>query len=548
MPTGGELVVEGLVRWGVEVVFGLPGVQMDWLYDALAREGSIRVIHTRHEQATSYMADGYARATGRVGTCAVVPGPGVLNAGAGLATAFACNSPVLCVAGQVFARDLGRGRGALHEIPDQLAVLRGVVGWAERATRPEEIPGVVDAAFARLTGPGRLRPAAIEIGWDALMAEAAPQRTSSGPASPTPATVDAAAVEAAAALLADADRPLIWAGGGAMDAGDELLALARTLGAPIVVTAQGKGAVSDREPFVLPTTAGYSLLDRTDVLVIVGSRFVGATGRPRLGEGGRVVRVDVDPAEIARDLVPDAALVTDAAAGCRALADALATASGGPGGSDSGKGPDRLAAAAELKAATSAGLAERFEELAGYCGALRSAVPDDGILVDEMTQVGYFARNGYPVYQPRTYLGSGYQGTLGFGYPTALGAKVGSPGRVVVSIAGDGGFLYSPGELATAVHHDIGVVVVVFNDNAFGNVKRIQSQTFGREIASTLHNPDFVALARSFGMAAERAHGPEELHEVLAGAVAQGGPALIEVPIGPQPDIWPILTGRETVA
>jgi acetolactate synthase I/II/III large subunit len=310
----------------------------------------------------------------------------------------------------------------------------------------------------------------------------------------------------------------------------------------VVLTAEGKGAVPYSDPHVIPLTGGYSLLGETDAIVIVGSRFVGAVGATPLPDGTRVVRIDIDPEEMDRDITPDVALLGDAGPACTALAEALGTVRGG----DDEEGRNRMARVAELRSAIAAGLAERFGELAGYCSALRQALGDDGILVDEMTQVGYFGRNGYPVNRPRTYIGSGYQGTLGFGYATSLGVKVGRPEVPVVSISGDGGFLYNVGELATAVHHGIGVVAVVFDDGAFGNVKRIQSQTFGREIASTLTNPDFVALGASFGMAAYRATDAAALQETLDAALGLGAPALIEVPIGPQPDVWPILTGRET--
>lgn len=488
------------------------------------------------------MADGYARATGRVGVCAVVPGPGVLNAGAALSTAYACNSPVLCLVGQVPNPDLGRGRGALHEIPDQLAVLRGTIGWAEHATRPEQVPELVDAAFTYLCRPGRHRPAAIELPWDVLMATS---EATYPPRPPLPAaqTPDAAAIEAAAHRLGTAQRPLIWAGGGTMDAGAELLALADVLDAPIVLTTEAKGAVAANHPRVLPSVAATTLLPRADAVVVVGSRFFTSSGEPRVADGAVVIRIDVDPDELTRTAVPSIGIEADAGLACTALAAAI-DAYRGPAPRANGGVTREIA---ELGTAITESFAERFEELAAYCAAVRAALPDAGILVDEMTQVGYFARNGFPAYAPRTYLGSGYQGTLGFGFATALGAKVGRPDRAVVSLTGDGGFMYNVAELATAVQHGIAVVVVLFDDGAFGNVKRIQSRTFGREIASTLNNPDFVALARSFGVDGRRAESPGALAACIADALAAGGPALIHVPIGPQPEIWGILTGREAL-
>jgi acetolactate synthase-1/2/3 large subunit len=515
-------------------------VQLDWLFDALADEGTIRVVHSRHEQGAAYMADGYARATGRVGVCAVVPGPGVLNAGAALCTAYACNSSVLCLVGQVPGRDLGRGRGALHEIPDQLGVLRGIIGWAEHATAPDEVPGLVDAAFTRLCQPGRRRPAALELPWDMLMARSDVTYPSRRPLAAARAP-EAAIIEDVARRLAAARRPMIWAGGGTMDAGAELVALADALDAPVVLTTEAKGAVSARHPRVLPSLAATILMPHADAVIVVGSRFFGSTGEPAVAEGAIVVRIDTDREELGRTTYPTIAIEADAGLTCAALTAAI------EGSRRSARPADARASReiTQLDAAITEGLTERFEVLAGYCAAIRAAVPDDGILVDEMTQVGYFARNAFPCYSPRTYIGSGYQGTLGFGYPTALGAKVGQPDRAVVSISGDGGFLFNVAELATAVQHDIGVVVVVFDDGAFGNVKRIQSSTFGREIASSLVNPDFVGLAGSFGARGYYADSPDALTKALADALDGAKPALIHVPIGAQPEIWGILTGRE---
>ncbi len=536
--TGGELLVEGLRRWGVDVVFGLPGVQLDWLFDALAREPAIRVLHTRHEQAASYMADGYARVTGRVGVCAVVPGPGVLNAGAGLATAYACGSRVLCLAGQVPSADLGRGRGVLHELPDQQAVLRGVMARSERAMRPDDIPALVDTVFTALHGPGRPRPHALEAGWDVLVRRAAvswPER----PALPPEVQPDDDLVEAAADRLAAAARPVIVAGGGALGTGPALVELAERLGAPVVMTTEGKGAVPGSHPLALPLIAAPAALDGADVLLVLGSRAHLSRGPLPVPAGTAVIRVDVDPTELDQSVTPAIAIHADAGAAVTALVAALGSRRDPPDRAA------RTAAVRELGRRLRAGMAERFPDLAWCCEQLRAAIPPDGVLVDEMTQVGYFARNGYPVEGPGQYLGSGYQGTLGFGYPTALGAKVGAGDRVVVSVNGDGGFLYNVAELSTAAQHGIGVIAVLFRDDAYGNVLRMQQEEFGREIASRLSNPDLVALAESFGVAGHRVTGLAGLLPVLERAIADGGPAVIDVPLGPQPDLWGLLTLRE---
>ena len=538
--TGGELVVEGLRRWGVDVVFGLPGVQLDGMYEAFALEPSIRVIHTRHEQATSYMADGYSRVTGRVGVCAVVPGPGVLNAAAGLATAYACGSRVLCVVGQVPTADLGRGRGVLHEIPDQQAMLRGVIGRSEYATCPEDVPGRIDAVFTALEGNERPRPHALEVGWDTMLRRAAagwPDK----PGVPTPKQPDLALIDEAAGVLTRAERPVVLAGGGALSAGAPLAALAERLGAPVVMTTEGKGTIPASHPLALPLLAVPPLFDYADVLLIVGSRAHLSRGPLSVPPDVTVIRIDVDPSELDQSVKPSIAIEADAHEAVVALLGAVEAAPSPPGGAVA----TRTDAARELGAKLREGLSARFPQLASCCEQLRAAIPDDGVLVDEMTQVGYYARNGYPVEGPGQYLGSGYQGTLGFGFPTGLGAKVGAGHRVVVSISGDGGFLYGAGELATAAQHDIGLIAVVFRDDAYGNVLRMQQESTGHEIASRLKNPDLVKLAESFGVAGHRVNQLGDLRATIEHAIEAGGPALVDVPIGPQPDLWGLLTLRE---
>ena len=296
--TGGSALVDGLVQRGVDTLFGLPGVQLDGLFDALAGSGRIRVVHTRHEQGAAYMADGYARATGRVGVCAVVPGPGVLNAGAGLATAYANHSPVLLLAGHLFGGDNALGTGALHEIPSQSAVIEGTIGATNRVRSAADIGPALDAAFARLHGRPP-RPAAIEIGPDILLGAAAETRQSPAPLTGSP-TVDAQMVEAAAAAIATSRRPVIVAGGGARDAGPGLAALAAALGAPVVLTSEGKGAVDAAEPFVLPQSTMFALLEEADAVVAVGTRMSSGMGGPlAVNPEAVVVRIDLDEVRLA---------------------------------------------------------------------------------------------------------------------------------------------------------------------------------------------------------------------------------------------------------
>jgi acetolactate synthase I/II/III large subunit len=529
-PSGADLLVESLHAHGVRVVFGLPGVQLDPAFDALARRAAeVRMVHTRHEQATSYMADGYARATGELGCCMVVPGPGVLNAMSGLATAYACSSPVLCVAGQVHSQHIDAGRGVLHEVPNQLDLLRSVAKWAGRAARPEDVPAVVAQAVHQVR-TGRPRPAAIEVPPDVL--EAPVESPTAVPELDGRPHLDAGLLEQVAGLLHGAERPLIVAGGGVLQSGAwaELAELADRLQAPVLVTPNGKGALSARHPRAFDATMAPQLLQGADVILAVGTRFASPGGsRWRVAPEQRLLRIDADPEELVRDLVPDVAVEADARPALELLADLLP-----PRAPTGWRGLEELREQAAAEVATLAPQGELGM-------ALRRAMPDDAILVHGMTQVGYWCRVGFPVYEPRTFLGSGYQGTLGFELPTGLGAQVGRPDRRVVVVVGDGGFLFNVQELATAVQHRIPVTVVLFNDNAYGNVLRLQRQRFGRTIASDLRNPDFLRLADAFGLRAERAEDPDRLSAAVRRALDGDDPTLIEVPVGEMPDPWPVL-------
>lgn len=527
--TGGQALVQQLKKEGVEVIFALPGVQLDWAFDALYEEREhIRVIHTRHEQATSYMADGYARASGQVGTCLVVPGPGLLNASAGLATAYACSSPVLCLTGQINSDLIGVGRGVLHEIDRQLETIASVTKWAARALRPEEIPGVVHEAF-RLLKTGRPRPVEIEIPPDVLMAQG--EVTLHEPAQGERFPGDPEVLEVAARTLGQAEHPLIWAGGGVLSSGAwaELQELAEMLEAPVVMTSNGRGALPDAHYLAQVAPAGAELLPSSDVVLAVGTRFVQpATVSWGVKPHQTVIQMDAEAAEIGRNYKPTLGIVADAKAGLAALTERLPR--------HTRRRESRREELLTLKAHVAEGFA-RDQHRAPLAQAIRAELPEDGILVSESTQVGYWCNaGGFPVYQPRTFLTSGYQGTLGYGFATALGVQVAHPDRKVVSINGDGGFMYNVQELATMKMHKINVVAVVFADDAYGNVKRIQQTQFGgRTIASDLFNPDFVKLADSFGVQGMRAQGPEELRSCLRQALAEDAPALIHVPVGPMP-------------
>jgi acetolactate synthase-1/2/3 large subunit len=530
--TGGQALVQSLKNEGINTVFGLPGVQLDWAFDALWEErDAIRVIHPRHEQATAGMADGYARTTGRIGTALVVPGPGLLNATAALSTAYACNSPVLMVAGQIQSDLIEAGRGVLHEIPNQLGMVRSVTKWAGRAMTPEEIPALVRQAFEQLQS-GRPRPVEIEIPPDVLQKKA--DVTLLEPYQPDRAQPDPDQIEEAARLLGAATSPLIFAGGGILVSGasEELRRVAELLQAPVLTTSNGKGAISDRDSLSIPMIAAPVLTPEADVILAVGTRFVQPATMPwGVKPGQTVIHLDVDPEEIGRNhKATDLGILGDAKLGLAALAERLPR-----------HNHSRPSRAEELRALQTKAfdLLKTVKPQADYAMAIRAELPEDGIFVSEMTQVGYWSNQGFPVYQPRTYITPGYQGTLGFGFGTALGVAVGNPDKKVVSINGDGGFGYQLQELSTAARHHIPLVTVVFSDDAYGNVRRIQTQQFhGHTIGSDLLNPDFVKLAEAFGVEGRRATNPEELRRALRDGFANAHPVLIEVPIGEVPSMW----------
>ena len=528
--TTAEAVVASLVAHGIDTVYGVPGVHNDALFDALFKaRNQVRMLHARHEQTGAYMALGAAMATGRPQAYAAVPGPGVLNTTAALLTAWATESPVLALAGQIPTHAIDRGYGHLHEIPDQLGLLRHLTKYAARITGPHEASAYVAAALhAALSG--RRRPVALECAIDVWnQAGPAPAVAPIQPWAPEP---DPDAVAQAARLLGAAKRPLIVVGGGAMDAAPEVRLLAEMLEAPVVSYRRGRGILPTSHRLSVPFPVGRRLWETADVVFGVGTRLYAPQSQWGTDAELQVVRLDIDAEEPGRFRQPACAIVADAATGLRALLERLP-----------GQNQARESREAELEGHR-AWLAERLSRLEpqlGFLRAMRAALPEDGLLVDEVTQMGFASRMAFPVEAPRRFF-SGYQDNLGYGYGTALGVAAACPGRAVLSIAGDGGFGYQAFELATAKRHNLPVVVVVFDDGHFGNVKRIQQQAWGgREIANDLANPDFVRFAESFGIAAYRAEDAAQLEARLREAFALRAPALVHVPVGEMPSIWDMI-------
>ena len=525
--TTARAIVRSLIANGVDTVFGLPGVQLDALFNALHDEREhIRVIHTRHEQAAAYMALGHAQASSGIGAYIVVPGPGILNTTAALATAYGTCAPVLAITGQLPSHAIGQGYGLLHEIPDQLSILRGLTKWAERIEHPTQATALMHTAFHQLRS-GVPRPVAIESPMDVLGLEADIGGIEAAPGA-APIAPDAGVIEDAAKLIALAGHPVIVAGGGALHAREALREVAEMLQAPVIAHRMGRGILDDRHPLSVTQPAGARLWKRADAVLAVGTRF--KHYRTAWGAAGlATVRIDVDPARMHRLGRPDVSILADARLALEALAGAL--------GRLVEKRGSRTDEVSGIKAAVHREMQAKAGAQIAYLDALRAALPEDGIFVDEMTQMGYVAQSAFPVHAPRTFISSGYQGTLGAGFPTALGAQVACPDRAVLSINGDGGFMFNAQELSTAVQQGLGVVAVVFEDGAYGNVKRMQEDLYGgRVTASELHNPDFVKLAESFGAAGVRADSPGALRDAVAAAWGRRIPTVVSVSVGRFPD------------
>jgi acetolactate synthase-1/2/3 large subunit len=516
--TGGEAIVDSLLRHGIDTVFGLPGVQTYGLFDAFARASNrLRLINARHEQTTAYMALGYACATGRPAAYAVVPGPGVLNTTAALATAWGVNAPVLCLTGQVPSAMIGRGRGQLHELPDQLATLRTLLKWAERIAHPTQASYLVARAFQEMLS-GRRGPVALEMPLDQFPATAEISPQDPLPLHPVPVP-DPEKIAALAKLVNGAKAPMLWVGGGALHAATEIRALAERIGAPVVSFRGGRGIVDDRHPLGMTIPAAYRLWPETDLLVAFGTRLDVPTARwGAMPPGLKIARIDIDPAEMPR-LKVDLGIVADSADAARALIAAVAPRSDA----------SRAEAIARAKADTRAEI-QKVQPQMSFLDAIRDVLPDDGILCDEMTQTGYVSWFGFPFHAPRTMITSGFSGTLGAGFPTALGVKVAMPDKPVVALTGDGGFLFGGAELATAVQHGINLTTVLFNNSSYGNVLRDQRRLFqGRESGSSLRNPDFQTYARAFGVPSWRVSDAGGLRDALSEALKTNAPTLVEV-------------------
>lgn len=527
--TGAQLAIEALEAHGVETVFGIPGVHTLALYDAL-HSSSIRHVLARHEQGVGFMADGYARATGKPGVAVVITGPGVTNIATAIGEAYTDSSPVLVISSNVESPYLDDMRGNLHDLKDQMSVMRAVTKWNARITDAGEVQGIMSEAFERL-GSGRPLPVHIEIPLDVLDQTADTDPAQHEPFSASPELSEGKLANAVE-LLASSKRPLIYAGGGAVSSGAApyILQLAERLHAPVLTSIMGKGAIPEDHPLALGANWGAGnavddYLQRADLVLVVGSKLgAQATEMFQMSLPENVIRIDIDPREMHLNAQPSTPLLGDAALLTARLVDALV--------SKELSGVDQTQEARELRVE-----AERtswFAERRDYIDALRRAIPRDGIVSNDMTMMSYVACSVYPVYEPRTFFFPSGFGTLGFALPAAIGAKIGRPDAAVVAVVGDGGFQYTMGDLGCAVQERMALPIVIFNDSTYSAVKHAQMEERGaRYLGVDLVNPDYVKLAEAYGIPGVRAHSPQELEREVRAALERDLPTIIDVPIAP---------------
>lgn len=528
---GAEALVRSLAAEGVEVVFGLPGVHAMSIYDALYDHREIQYIGVRHEQAAAYMADGYARSTGRVGVCLTTTGPGAANTIAAMTEAYSSSSPVLQICTQIHSTLVDKGKGALHEAKDQLGLFQTATGWNKRVESAEDIADSVHLAMTKMQTE-RPRPVQLEIPVDLLTLEADVELPQ--PQDPPRQAAEENLVRQAAEWLRTSQTPVIWAGGGviASQATVELLELAELLQAPVMTTFMGKGGIPEDHPLSLGNWAMASdtrdllqeLLDSSDLMLALGSRFSAmSTGEWSLRLPERLIHINIDPAQTNQNYPAAINIAGDAK---RALQDILARLKQTGAGERAPRADEVEALRGivhEIVGATQGGRLQVVE-------AIRAALSRDAILVNDMTIVAYAASRHFRVYQPRTFLYPSGFGSLGFAFPAALGAKVAWPQRQVVAICGDGGFIMGCQELATAMQHHINLPVLIFNDQGYGVLKETQDMTFaGRRIGVDLLTPDFVKFAESFGAEGIRIEQLEELEPALKNALQRDKPTLIEI-------------------
>ena len=526
-----QMVARALIENGIHKLYCLPGVQNDPFFDAIFdQKDQLKPIHTRHEQAACYMALGAAMGKGLPQAYCVVPGPGFLNTTAALSTAYALNAPVLAIIGQNPIDSENQGHGLLHEIPKQLEILKTLTKSAFKIHSQEDAVETIKKAFESLVS-GRPGPVGLEISTDLWRKVPANPHHRFKPSITRSLAVDLVKIEQSIDLICQSRSPMIVIGGGAQNDPFLVRSLAEKIGAPTVAFRNGHGIVPSDSDYSINMPTAHSLWDKVDLVIGLGTRLQSQVMGWGYDQKLKIIHIDVDDNQLGKSSPVDVGIngsihevlpVMIANLPCPTLEKS-----------------DWLEYVNKAKTKTQNAMQDRLGEQVSWLQAIRKALPKNGIFVEELTQMGYVARFAFATYQPRTFISTGYQGTLGFGFPTALGVADARRDIPVVAISGDGGFLFNAGELATAVLHKIPLTTVIFNNNSYGNIRLFQKTLFKeRYIASELENPDFVALAESFGVMGVKVNTPEKLASAMKKSFNNVEPTLIEVPVGEFSSPW----------
>ncbi|MCB1445008.1 MAG: 5-guanidino-2-oxopentanoate decarboxylase [Rhizobiaceae bacterium] len=525
--TTGEYLVRLLESYGVELIFGIPGVHTVELYRGLPAT-KIRHVTPRHEQGAGFMADGYARVTGKPGVCFIVTGPGMTNISTAMGQAYADSVPMLVISAVNSREQLAMGQGRLHELPSQRNLVAGVAAFSHTLLDPAQLPEVMARAFT-VFNSARPRPVHIEIPLDVIVAPAGHLSAEAWPL-PGRAAPDPAAIARAAAILKAAKRPMIVAGGGAADASAEIAAIAEKLDAPVFMTINGRGILKPGHELTMTGNLSMQpLLDElaaSDAILAIGTEF-GETEmypEPRpISFGGPLIRIDIDPAQIVTGLRADVPIAADAKLAAAALLPAL----GDIGGAGEG-----AARAATVRRQVEAGLWPACRTHGSLMEIVTRTLPD-ATLAGDQTEPVYAVNQFYQAPQPRSFFNSstGY-GTLGYGLPAAFGAKLGAPNRPSVCLIGDGGLQFSLQELASAAEAGIATVVIIWNNRSYGEIKAFMAERDIPQIGVDIFTPDFVGLARSLGCEASLPASVAELEAELKASATRKVPTVIEIRAG----------------
>ncbi|HEX3244702.1 MAG TPA: thiamine pyrophosphate-binding protein [Chloroflexota bacterium] len=524
---GAQVLLEALKSQGVDTIFGIPGIHNLAIYDAAFEDPSIRLVTSRDERGAAHMADGYARATGRPGVCLTVPGPGVTNALTGIGEAYADSSPVLLLASQLATGTIVVDKEDFHQLRDTEAVLRSVTQWGARPLNPDDIRPAVKEAFERFAH-GRPRPCYLDLPMDVLAASARDSRPAERSLEPTNADVGSE-IENAAAMLLHSERPLMLLGGGAWDAAHTLRELAERVQVPVIMSSSGKGILPEDHPLSLGDgwmvhQLGREALERADCVLAVGCRFGPLTTSwwsRRIS--GQIIQVDIDAAEIGKHQPATIGIAGDASLVIQSLHSEIE--------------PHEIGTrtpwldVSDLRERRREAIRERAPDAVKTLESLRRVLPDHAQLFNDINGIACWGAGAFVCRLPRTFHYPIGFGCLGFALPAAIGAKIARPETPIVALSGDGGFLFSGHELATAVAERAAIVAVVFNDNAYGTIKTDQAYRFPeRSIGSDLRSPDFVKLAEAYGARGLRVDRLEDVADAVASALAADEPTLIEAP------------------